>query len=195
MGGRAHMQRYFLFQVYAGLQVVCLVIIGISLILNRFAVGFFEFLVITLLLVGILGYFLNQQQSKRHRVQPSFYLVSAVSCLLGILLTAQLLARFTIEGWYWQFIFFLLLIAPVAAVLYFTFSLSTKAVSRAMTGPNLVIIAVAVVVLAFFIYRWIICYFFTATWLLFIAYSLGIVGLMIGVVIAMELRSLMFQGR
>ncbi len=195
MSNRQAGQRYLLFQLYFVLQIACIVIIAISLVALRFAMGLFEFLVIVVPLIGIGCYLLNGQLSRRNRVLDSYYVITSLTCLLSILLTSQLLVRFTIETWYSQFVFFLFILIPVLVVGYFMFFTQSRSIMRAINPVTIIGGVVGFLILAILIYRLIICALFAPSFLLFIAYLIGVIGVLITVVIAFDLRCLIYQGR
>ncbi len=195
MSNRQAGQRYLLFQLYFVLQIACIVIIAISLVALRFAMGLFEFLVIVVPLIGIGCYLLNGQLSRRNRVLDSYYVITSLTCLLSILLTSQLLVRFTIETWYSQFVFFLFILIPVLVVGYFMFFTQSRSIMRAINPVTIIGGVIGFLILAILIYRLIICALFAPSFLLFIAYLIGVIGVLITVVIAFDLRCLIYQGR
>lgn len=195
MSNRQAGQRYLLFQLYFVLQIACIVIIAISLVALRFAMGLFEFLVIVVPLIGIGCYLLNGQLSRRNRVLDSYYVITSLTCLLSILLTSQLLVRFTIETWYSQFVFFLFILIPVLVVGYFMFFTQSRSIMRAINPVTIIGGVIGFLILAILIYRLIICALFAPSFLLFIAYLIGVIGVLITVVIAFDLRCVLYQGR
>ncbi len=195
MSNRQAGQRYLLFQLYFVLQIACIVIIAISLVALRFAMGLFEFLVIVVPLIGIGCYLLNGQLSRRNRVLDSYYVITSLTCLLSILLTSQLLVRFTIETWYSQFVFFLFILIPVLVVGYFMFFTQSRSIMRAINPVTIIGGVIGFLILAILIYRWIICALFAPSFWLFIAYLIGVLGVLITVVIAFDLRCVLYQGR
>ncbi|MGL4337860.1 MAG: hypothetical protein ACRCST_13285 [Turicibacter sp.] len=195
MGNPVQNQRYFFFQIHCGINMGCLVIALISILALRFSMGLIEFIALISSIVGICSYFMNEYMGRRRKIVRGYYLVCNLASVISIIFIAQLLFRFVVISSIYRFIYFGMSIIPVAFIMYFIFYGEMRIISFLMNPLYLIGGGILGLILAGFIFNLIIVNLFGATFLIFISYIFTILSLFLGLLVALDIRLLLYKGR
>lgn len=188
-------QRQLFFQVHCGLNLLCFAIVLICVIALKFSIGLLELFALILPLVGVASFFVNDNLNKGRKVMKECYCFGSVASIVSILLVCQLLFQFTVTGWLWGFVYFIMTVAAIVAVGYFILMADSLLLSKTLTPVSIVAGLIIGLLVAIVIYKFFICVFLTPGFLIFWSYAFWIFDIILTVFVCLDLRIILFKGR
>ena len=188
-------QRQFVLQVHCVINAFCFLVTLICILALRFSIGIMELLALLLPIIGVLSLFMNMNLGKGRKVMKECYLFGSLASILSLFFVSQVLVQFCYSGWLWGVVYFFFTAAAIVGIIYFLFFGNIQLINKCMNPISLTVALVVFILIAIVIYRFFLCYFFTAGVILFFSYLLWVLNLILAVFICLDLRIILFKGR
>lgn len=195
MRGPIQYQRQFILQVHCGINAFCFVVTLICILALRFNIGLIEVLALILPIVGVLSMFMNSNLGKGRKVMKECYLFGSLASVLSLFLVSQVLIQFCYTSWLLGIGYFLVTGIAILAIIYFVFFGDIQFLYKCFTPVTLIAALIIGLLISIVIYRFFLCWCFTAGFILFFSYLLWILDIIITVFICLDLRIVLFKGR
>lgn len=195
MKGPIQYQRHFVLQVHCIINAFCFLVTFFCVLILRFRIGLLELLALLLPIIGILALFMNENLGKGRKVVKECYLFGSLASIFSLFFVSQVLVQFCYTGWLWGTFYFLFTGAVVAGIIYFLFFTHVQLINKCMSPISLAVALVVWILISIVIYRFFLCYFFKAGFILLFSYLLWVLDIILAVFICLDLRIILFKGR
>lgn len=188
-------QRQLFFQIHCGVNLLCFVIALICIIALKFSIGLLPLFALILPLIGIISFFINDNISRGRKVMKECYCFGSMASIISLLLISQLLFQFSITGWIWGTLYFILTAGAIIGISYFILMTNSMSLSRALTPISMIAGLIIGLLVSIVIYKFIICSIFTPGFLIFWSYIFWLIDIVLTVFVCLDLRIVLFKGR
>lgn len=195
MANSIQYQRQLFFQIHCGVNLLCFVIALICIIALKFSIGLLQLFALILPLIGVSSFLINDNMSRGRKVMKECYCFGSVASIISLLLVSQLLFQFSVSGWLWKAIYFILTFSAIMGISYFILITNALSLSRKLSPISMIAGLIIGLLVSVVIYKFFICNIFSSGFLIFWSYMFWIIDIVLTIFVCLDLRIVLFKGR